>query len=92
MQTFLSFSSDSLRVGVRGMPSDPGGGAQLPGPVSPAVLGVVRGRSARGLHHRLWLEQGQAGAGEICHGTIRNSNGSKGTPTFNDYFVLFKDL
>lgn len=31
--------------------------------MSRAVAGLVRGRPAGGLHHRLWVEQGQAGAG-----------------------------
>ena len=46
------------------MPTHPRRGAQLPGPVSRAVSGMVRGGPAGRLHHRLRLEQGQARTGQ----------------------------
>ena len=46
------------------MPTHPRRGAQLPGPVSRAVPGMVRGGPAGRLHHRLRLEQGQARTGQ----------------------------
>lgn len=59
-----SVTPASVRVRVRGVSPHPGRGAQLPGHVSGAVPGLVRGGPVGGLHHRLWLGQREAFTGE----------------------------